>query len=277
MFNRIRNSIASLIAVKAADTPATRAADAAQDRQEQDRRIRILQTTTHAEPRQVTVGHITTEDLLDFGSKYSRSAVAQLGCWSAIARGFSEFVKAGGRASFDAKNPKSDKLDAFCLEFHAWNAVAGEGEMDENATLETIARLSQVKPAKGDKQTDAIIARVLNKSVEEVKADREAKAAVATKRREEGILAFNTILWSCVYSEGTYTMPAERVLNKLEQTLLWMAGWDTTNPASLAAELLLVEADMQTVKQVAAKSVGACADFEEGVMCADTISRNMAA
>ena len=72
-------------------------------------------------------------------------------------------------------------------------------------------------------------------------------------------------------------MQAEKVLNKLEQTLLWMAGWDTTNPAALAAELLLVEADIKLIKQIAAKSVGACNDFEDGVMCADTLPRINAA
>ena len=264
----IRNSLASMIAVKADNSPAAQQQDRIADRTEMDRRIRILDNqhaadTTNHEP---LLGSVTTEDITNFASKYARNAVAQLGCWSAIARGFTEFVR----------NPKSDKVDGLCLEFHAWNAAAGDGEMDDNATLETIAKLSQVKPAKGNKDSDAIIARVLHKSIDEVRADREAKAAVATKKREEQIIAFNTVLWGSVYSEGSYSLSAERVMAKLEQTLLWMAGWDTTNPAALAAELLLIEADIKMVKHIAKQEAGATEDFTDGVMCADTLTRKSA-
>ena len=264
--NKLRNSIARAISVKADTSPAAVQQDQIADRQEMDRRIRILDKQHATETtREPILGSVTTEDITNFSSKYARNAVAQLGCWSAMARGFTEFVK----------DQKSDKVDNLCLEFHAWNAAA-ETEMSDESTLETIAKLSQVKPAKGDKQTDAIIARVLHKSVDEVRADREAKALVATKKREDMIIAFNTVLWSSVYSEGSYSLSAERVMNKLEQTLLWMAGWDTTNPSALAAELLLIEADIAYVKQLAKLEQGAEHDYEEGVMCADTLTRRTA-
>lgn len=236
------------------------------DKQEQVRRTTVLDKQHIATPDfEPIAGWITTEDLMQFNSGYARDAVASMGMWSAVARGFQEFIK----------NPESNRLDTLCGEFHAWNAVctSEQKQMDDEQTLALIAKLSQVKPAKGNNQTDAILARILKKSIDEVQADREAKAKVQTDKREAHIIQFNTLLWSCVFSDNKYQMAAQKALDKLEQTLLWMASWDTTNPASLAAELLLIEADMKTVRTINKKGSGAVVDFEEGVMCSDTLSR----
>ena len=253
------------------------ASDKAEDRRQQAKET-VIKQKQYAEPVQndPVVGHISTADLLDFSSRYGRRAVAELGIWSAIAKGFTAFCK-------DQRDPS---IETFIQEFHAWNQAADIGRYNaedsnvtswnDERTLETIARMSQVKPAVGNKQTDEVIARVLKKSIEEVKADRVAKAEKKSKEREDHILAFNSLLWSSVWSEGEFSMPAQKVVTKLEQTLLWMAGWDTTNPAALATELLLLEADMTMVKNISKKEVGTTNDFEDGTMCADTLTRRFA-
>lgn len=209
------------------------------------------------------VGHISTEDLSDFSSEYGRNAIISLGTWSAIARGFSEFVR----------NPKSEKLDAILGEFHCWNALASESaQMDDDQTLAVVARLSVVKPKKGNEQTDAIIARITHKSLEEVAADRLKKAEKQTKQREDAILGFNSALWASPQGDGVATMPAQKAFDKLQQTMLWVAEWDG-EADRIAAELLLLESDLKMVNQVAKKEAGEAHDFEEGVMAADTLSR----
>ena len=231
-----------------------------------ERKHREITGALNAE-REPLVGHFSTTDLHNLSSDYAQSAIAQLGTWSAIARGFTEFVK----------NPKSEVLDPLLGEFHAWNAALTEDkQMDDEATLLVIARLSQVKPAKGNKDTDAIIARVTKKSVAEVQADRVAKAEIKSKQREEAMLNFNSLLWSSVYGEAFAEMPAQKVYDKLEQTLLWIASWDSSNPAAQAAELLLIEQDMKLVASIAKRSDGATEDFAEGVMTADALTRRMA-
>jgi len=217
--------------------------------------------------REPMVGHFSTSDVSDLGSDYAKSAIAQLGSWSALARGFSEFCK----------NPKSDTVDSIIGEFHAWNATLSEGkQMDDEATLLVISRLSQVKPAKGNQQTDEIIARVTKKSVADVQADRVAKAAIKTKQREDHIVAFNSLLHASVIGDAFAEMPAQKAYDKLEQTLIWVASWDSSNPAAQAAELLLIEQDMKMVAKIGKRAAGSTEDFVDGVMCADTLDRMQA-
>ena len=242
-------------------------ADRAANKKFQQRKQAVLESqyATAAKQREALVGHVSTATLQDFSSDYARNAVSSLGAWSALAKGFSDFVK----------NPKSESSNKFCNEFHAWNAVAtNERQLDDEATLAVIARLSQVQPAKGNKQTDEVIARILKKSLDEVQADREQKAKARTAQREEHILAFNTLLWSSVWSEGEFSLPAQKVMDKLEQTLEWMAGWDSTNPAALASELLLLESDMKLVSTISRQEPAD--DYIDGVMAADTLTRRTA-
>ena len=243
------------------ETPADRAAD----KKFQQRKQAVLESQYTRTPvqQEVVVGHLSTEDLHDFASDYGRNAVISLGTWSAIARGFSEFVR----------NPKSEKLDAILGEFHCWNALASESaQMDDDQTLAVIARLSVVKPKKGNEQTDAIIARITHKSLEEVAADRLKKAEKQTKQREDAIISFNSLLWTATQGDGLATMPAQKAVDKLQQTMLWVAEWDG-EADRIASELLLLESDLKLVKQIAKKEVGATHDFEEGVMAADTLTR----
>lgn len=209
------------------------------------------------------IGHLSTEDLSDFASDYGRNAIINLGTWSAIARGFGEFVR----------NQKSEKLETILAEFHCWNARASESaQMNDDMTLAVIARLSVVKPKKGNEQTDAIIARITHKSLEEVAEARLKKAEKQTKQREDAILGFNSALWATPQGDGEATMPAQKAFDKLQQTMLWVGEWDAEDER-IAAELLLLESDLKMVSQIAKKEAGAAHDFEDGVMAADTLSR----
>lgn len=199
--------------------------------------------TTHADVDPVQYkGSVTSEDLLDLNSTYIRNAVAQLGAWTALAKGFNAFLK----------NPKD--AEVYVDEFHYWNSVtATEGQMNEEATLNTVAKLSQVKPAKGSVETDKIIARVRKISVEAIAAEREAKAAKDTAKREAAILAFDQMIWQSVgHGDGTYSIPGSKAVSKAMDTMMWIANW-TGNPDQIAGELLLCEADMAQLEIVARK------------------------
>lgn len=188
-------------------------------------------------------GSVTTENLMDLNSSYIRNAIAQLGAWTALAKGFSAFLK----------NPKD--AEVFIDEFHAWNAVTTtEHQMDEEATLTTVAKLTVVKPARGNDQTDAIIARVRKISVDAIRAEREAKAAKDTQKREEAMLGFSQLIWQTVGhgSDSIYSISGAKAVSKAIDTMQWIAAW-TGNPDQIAGELLLCEADVAQLEIIARK------------------------
>jgi len=223
---------------------------------------RSKQYAEPADDHEVIKGYISTEDLSDFVSEYSRNAIAGLGAWSALAKGYNEFVK----------DQTSAKVDTFLSEFHAWNAVSPT-QMDEEAVLMTVARLAEVKPGKANEATDAILARVRKVSIEEVAAKRLADAAKKTRIREELLEAFVAAVWSHVYSEKVFQIQAAKVEAKLIQTLEWVASWDSSNPAEQAAELLLIEADLKLVKKMAKQDKQNHEDFVDGMLTADGMMR----
>lgn len=223
---------------------------------------RQKQYAEHAEPVEVLKGYISTEDVSDFSSEYVRNAVATLGAWSALAKGYNEFVK----------DQKSLKVGHFLNEFHAWNAVA-PSQMDEEAVLLTCARLTEVKPAKANAATDEILARVRKCSVAEVAAKREADAAKKTRQREELLEAFVAMVWSHVFSEQLFSMPAHKAEAKIIQTLEWVASWDSNNPAQQAAELLLIEDDLKLCRKIAKEDRQNHEEFVDGVLTSDAMMR----
>jgi len=211
---------------------------------------------------EVLKGHISTQDISDFSSEYVRNAVSTLGAWSALAKAYNEFVK----------DERSTKVGHFLSEFHAWNAVA-PNQMDEEAVLMTCARLTEVKPATANAQTDEILARVRKVSLEEVRAKREADAARKTKAREERLEAFVATVWAHVFSDTLFQLPAYKVEAKIIQTLEWVAGWDSSNPAQQAAELLLIEDDLKLARRIAKEDRQNNEEFVDGVLTADAMMR----
>lgn len=213
------------------------------------------QTDGHTD---VTRGCFSVNDVCDLVSDYSKSAICNLASWSALAKAFNLFVK----------NPKHVGLETYLSEFHAWNAVS-PNQMGDEQVLEVIARLTQVSPAKANDQTDAIIARVRKVSVAELREERMKKAIADTKRREEQMEQFAQMVWNHVYSEYNFEIPAAKAEMKLIDTMQWIAGWQSGNPAAQASELLLIEADLKHMKNLASRDVGNSDDFVEGVLTSD--------
>ncbi len=257
--NSIRRAIAQAIAPETTISTPT-AADHQEEKHFEQQRIsgRVSQYAPKVGHQDVLRGNISVNDISDLCSDYSKGAICSLACWSALAKGFNTYIK----------NPKDIKLEAFLSEFHAWNAVS-PNQMDEVAVLETIARLTQVAPAKANEQTDAIIARVRKVSVTELRAEREKKAKADTARREEQLEQFATIVWSHVFSEHNFEMPAMKAEAKLIDTMQWIANWQSSNPAAQASELLLLESDLNLVRKLATRDVGNNDSFVDGTLSAD--------
>ena len=147
--------------------------------------------------------------------------------------------------------------------------------MDEEAILIATDKIAEVKPMKGSPETDAIIARVRRMSVEDIKADREAKAAKQTAERQELILGFTQSVWSFASGDMNPSIPAAKAAGKAVQTLEWVATNWQGDPAGIAAELLLIEADLKTIERMARDSESRNDDtFIDGTLTGDGLIRN---
>lgn len=264
MFRNIRLAFATLVHGDAAvnHSAAQIAAQLNKPHHSKVQEARSKQYAEVEEQAEPTKGYIATSDISDFISEYTRNAVAGLGSWSALAKGYNEFVK----------DQTSPKVALFLSEFHAWNAVAPQ-QMGEDEVLMTVARLTEVKPQKANAATDAILARVRKVSIEEVAAKRIADAEKKTRVREEMMEAFVAAVWSHVFSEQMFQLPAVKVEGKIIQTLEWVASWDSSNPAQQAAELLLIEADLKMVARMAKEDKGNNDEFVDGVLTSDAMMR----
>ena len=231
-------------------------------------------TTQQKHDQQPMVGDFHVSHLDSLGSNYLKNAIAQLGAWSCLARAFSEYVKVQGKRAAD-----ETKLGQLIDELHCWNAaIDSDKQMDEEAILLATDKIAEVKPVKGSPETDAIIARVRKMSVEEVRADREEKAAKQTAERQELILGFTQAVWGFTSSDMNPSLPIAKVAGKAIQTLEWVATNWQGDPAGIAAELLLIEADVKVIERLAREADSKNDDtFIEGVMTGDALTRNIPA
>lgn len=254
------------LAVSRAIAPTTILSEETQaDRNSDMARIVNNRKATYAEEtvgHEVLRGNISTNDISDFSSDYTKSAICTLGSWSALARAYNQFVK----------NQKDDTINRLIEEFHAWNAVSPK-QMDEEEVLNVCAKLSQVKPAKANAATDAIIARVRKCSIEELTQQREAKAKLDSAKREDVLEQFITTVWSQVFSDNEFQMPAMKAEAKVIQTIEWVASWQSNNPAAQAAELLLIESDIKLLRSIAKQDVGNTDEFVDGSLTTDGMMR----
>lgn len=266
----LRNSIANLIAAdrqpvhmivdnnKALTTPNTPQ--------------HILSQHERAEKQALVAGKFYVMDLTNLSSERVRDAIASLGCWSALARGFSEYERVTGK-----RNLSDAKLNVLIDEFHAWNASSSaRGYMNSDQLFEAVAKMSVVNAPKGSPETDAILARVKKVSVETIRADRLKKAEAKTAARIDLIEGFVALIEGS--TGGTiehHAMSSAKALDKAIQTLEWVAGWDSNNPAEQAAELLMIEDDIRLIKQLAKVEKDNGQDYEDGVMAADTLNKNI--
>lgn len=270
ILSSIRNSIANFIAADRA--PVQMIVDNSKSLTHATAPAHVLTQHERAEQQSIARGKFYVMDLTRLGSERVRDAIAQLGCWSALARAFSEYERVVGK-----KHLSDVKLSALMDEFHAWNASkSAGGYMGDDAVFEAVAKMSVVAPAKGSAETDAILARVKKVDVATIRAERIAKAEKKTQARIDMLEGFvATVMGYQGTDVDHHAMSSAKALDKAIQTLEWVASWDSQNPAEQAAELLLIEDDIKLIRQLAAVEVHNGEDYVEGVMASDTLERNI--
>ena len=270
LFSTLRNSVANFIA--ADRQPVHMIVDNAKSLTTANTPKHVLTQHERAEDVSMAKGKFYVIDLSDLNSERARDAIAQLGCWSALARAFSEYERVTGK-----RHLNDAKLNQLVDEFHAWNAskTAG-GYMNEDAIFEAVAKMCVQAPAKGSAETDAILARVKKVSVEEIRQDRINKAQARTQARIDMLDGFVAMVSGFQGSETNhYAMSSAKALDKAIQTLEWVANWDSNNPAEQAAELLLIEDDIKMIRKLAKEEHNNDQEYSEGMMDADTLDKNI--
>lgn len=216
-------------------------------------------------------GEITPEHLSMFRSNRGKQTVASLGCWSALARAFSLFMK---EQQVHPSRQNWDKVYNTLAEFHAWNAACCEkssgffvrdngeayGEnlgftMSEEEVEITVAKLAILPMPRGDDKTDAILAKVRGCSMEVLRKEREDDINQRSEKRLSLVQEFCQMIWAGVGSgdEVEVSMPISKAIGKLAQTLQWVAGWKL-DPASAASECLLLQDDIETLTKMVGHS-----------------------
>jgi len=269
MFATLRNAIANMISTKK-QVQCTMVLDHGAKDLTYNKMPDFL-SNTQALESQALKGEFFTSHLELLNSQRVKEAICGLGAWSALARAFNSY---NNNLDKPVNRRDEKQINSLIDEFHAWNSLA-QNQMDEDAVMDLATRLADVQPPKGNPSTDLIIARVRKCSVEDVKKDRERKAAVKAAIRVERIIGFVQHVWSWTVVETEYSIPMMKVINKVIQTMEWVAGWDSYDPAQTAAEILLMEDDLRTIEQLAkTKNNDKGEDFIEGVLTADGMMRH---
>lgn len=277
IINSLRNSIANLIA--ADRQPVQMIVDNSKALTHSVAPAHVLTQHERAEQASLAKGKFYVMDLTRLNSQRVRDAITSLGCWSALARSFSEYERVTGKREMN-----DAKLSMLFDEFHAWNSATadagiGDGskvQMGEDAIFEAVAKMSVVTPSRGSAETDAILARVKKMSVADIRADRIAKAEKKTAARIDLIEGFVGSVMAYQGSEvDHHGMSSAKALDKAIQTLEWVASWDSQNPAEQAAELLLIEDDIKLIRELSKVEVTNSEEYVEGVMASDTLERNI--
>jgi hypothetical protein len=217
------------------------------------------------------MGEVTPEHLSSLRSERGKQAVASLGCWSALAKGFNQFMRT------KQEHPSRQdwtKVYQHLAEFHSWNACCSEkssgyfvrqdgdayGEnlgfaMSEEEVEITIAKLAILPMPKGDDKTDAILAKVRGCTVEILRKEREDDINLRSSKRLELVQEFCQMVWACSSDDPVeVSIPMAKVLNKLGQTLQWIANWKL-DPAAAASECLLLQDDIEQLSKISRKEV----------------------
>ena len=269
MFATLRNAIANMISTKK-QVQCTMVLDHGAKDLTYNKMPNFL-SNTQALESQAFKGEFSTSHLELLNSQRVKEAICGLGAWSALARAFNSY---NNNLDKPVNRRDEKQINSLIDEFHAWNSLA-QNQMDEDAVMDLATRLADVQPPKGNPSTDLIIARVRKCSVEDVKKDRERKAAVKAAIRVERIVGFVQHVWSWTVVETEYSIPMMKVINKVIQTMEWVAGWDSYDPAQTAAEILLMEDDLRTIEKLAKiKNNDHGEDFIEGVLTADGMIRH---
>lgn len=215
---------------------------------------------------QALQGEVTPDHINDFRSQRGKAAVAGLGCWSALAKSFNAFMR---EQQVHPSRQDWSKTYALLAEFHAWNAACCEkssgfyvrddgsayGEnlgfaMSEEEVEITVAKLAILPIPKGDNRTDEILAKVRGCSVDVLRKEREDDINQRSQKRLGLVQEFCQMIWASINDDPVeVSMPISKAIGKLAQTLQWVAGWKL-DPASAAAECLLIQDDMERLSKV---------------------------
>ena len=215
-------------------------------------------------------GEFSIADLDDLRSDRLKQAICSLGCWSAIARAFNQYNR---QMDMPKSRQNFDQMNKLTEEFHTWNSHANE-QMDDDATLAVVAKLTDAVVPRGNKATDEIIARIRKCSIDDVKADRIEKALIKQRKQEGHIEAFNSYLWANTYGDDeNFSIPVAKVIMKAFQTMEWIASWDAFDPIAQAAELLLIEADIKYLEKMNKHHNDDGEKFYEGTLTTDGMMR----
>lgn len=220
-------------------------------------------------PRSTGVFHC--DDLMLIQNQRARTAVAGLGSWTALANATRKFI-----TEMDKTPARRDpcKWEPLLEEFHMWNSMS-PNPMDCEATLSTIEKLMIKPEPKSNTATDKIIAEVLNVPVEKIREERIARTKKANLKRIDHIESFNSMLWSAAHTDDVpASLPWEKVFLKLSQTMEWIAGWDSYDPASVAAEIIEIKEDIRLLKNQEKLSNTEHMDFIEGTLTTDGMIKN---
>lgn len=223
------------------------------------------------EAKERSTGVFHCEDLMLIQNQRARTAVAGLGSWTALANAVRRFT-----TEMDKTASRRDpfKWEQMLEEFHMWNALSPQ-PMDADATLTVIEKLMIKHEPKSNSATDKIIAEVRNISVEKVREERIARTKATNLKRVEYIESFNSMLWDTAHSDDVPASLAwEKVFLKLTQTMEWIAGWDSYDPASVAAEIIEIKEDIRLLKNQEKLSNTEHKDFIDGTLTTDGMIRN---
>lgn len=250
MLNNIRKALATFIAPSSINVAATQAELGAA----KSLTTRVLPKNHHLlsqGERSVTNGlvagkfHVSNLDQLS--SDYLRSSIAQHAAWICLAQAYGEYERVVNKKSRDDK-----RLNTILDEFHCWNAALPlTKQYDDVNLVDTVARMSQVPPQKGNDATDAIIARVRGCSVDELRKARQAEADKKTKQREDMLEGFLSAIWSFTSSELDPFISGAKAEAKAISTIEFVANSWTGDPAAIAAEITLMEDDIKKIRWIA--------------------------
>ncbi len=252
MFKSILNKFAKSI-VKATTTSGQLGATAAEVRA-QPKTLTIpmsvgtMKKVGHAvAPESMRTGKFYPDRLELLSSTYLRDAIAGLGAWGSLAKMFNEYAKMQNR-----RNADPSKYEQAKEEFHIWNAATSiDKQMSEESVIIALDKIAEINVPQGNKDTDAIIARVLNKDLATVQADRVTKAAKQTAERKAMLAHLCADVWQYSGEDVECFLSSAKVASKGIQTLEFIATYWQGRPEAIAAELLLIESDMKTIEALA--------------------------
>ena len=278
MFANLRKMIISLLSPKEEIKPIVKTKPFNEELEElEERRLqnrkslasKVFDEKYEAKERSTGVFHC--EDLMLIQNQRARTAVAGLGSWTALANAVRRFTTEMDKT---ASRRDPSKWETMLEEFHMWNALSPQ-PMDAEATLTVIEKLMIKPEPRSNSSTDKIIAEVRNISVEKVREERIERTKQTNLKRIDYIESFNGLLWEAAHSNDVPgNLVWEKVFLKLTQTMEWIAGWDSYDPASVAAEIIEIKEDIRLLKNQEKLSNTEHMDFIDNTLTTDGMIRN---